>query len=519
MYGDTRYVVPRYRAADGAPWYHVLHGNVPDHQIDSMYCPEVPQGLLAPTHVSHLARLLKYIEPQAGATHAFAIGNLSRDDIQHEAGHGALGMIFGFRIGGATDDAGRANPPFAHGIIAVDRNLGVAPLLETASTFYRHVMDASESDSSPGIFYRDYVRAVRESPERVAEVLSAYVARFGDLPEPGRSALGWAWEANEAAQPKRVVLVHGDEEPSGAVAHAAARIAAMLYQSNIRWTAITNGREADVPGGVTVRLVAERNVSLEDRRGLLLRLEEVPQDEGEIARLLFGAKPRAEEAERPRYAGWRERYAPRETEDGGPVSGPSDDPRLGPQGTLVMNQERLFGAPAREPPADAAGAVARPEPRYPGAGAVEMPAAAGVEQEVIPVILENQRPARTWFWVTLGGAGCVVLVMAVAAATASMGTRAPESAPGTKKIEVVAQGRPVAVEPVASVEKSTAPERPLPGPAAARGAASGAASVATRSSRTTRPAAPRNKVRETPAPDPTSTTRVRLPEPERLNLK
>src|SRR5262245_52904781 len=96
------YVIPRYRAATDVTWYHVLHGNVPDHQIDFMYCPEVPQGLLTPTHFSHLARLMKYIEPQAGASLAFAIGNLSRDDTHHEPGHGALGLIFGMRIDGAT---------------------------------------------------------------------------------------------------------------------------------------------------------------------------------------------------------------------------------------------------------------------------------------------------------------------------------------------------------------------------------------------------------------------------------
>ncbi len=66
---------------------------------------------------------MKYIEPQAHESFAFAIGNLSRDDTQHEPGHGGLALIFGMRIQGVTDHAGRQDPPFAHGIAAVDREL------------------------------------------------------------------------------------------------------------------------------------------------------------------------------------------------------------------------------------------------------------------------------------------------------------------------------------------------------------------------------------------------------------
>src|SRR5262245_37070959 len=93
--GPDGSVVPRYRAQGDVSWYHGLHGNVPRHRIDFMYCPEVPQGPLVPTHFSHLSRLMKHIEPHAGAPHAFAIGNLTRDDTQHAAGHGAIGLIFG----------------------------------------------------------------------------------------------------------------------------------------------------------------------------------------------------------------------------------------------------------------------------------------------------------------------------------------------------------------------------------------------------------------------------------------
>ncbi|AUX20997.1 hypothetical protein SOCEGT47_014750 [Sorangium cellulosum] len=307
--GGAGYVIPRYRAPADAAWYHVLHGNIPGHQIDFMYCPEVPQGPLTTTHFSHLARLMKYIEPQTGATHAFAIGNLSRDDTQHEPGHGAVGLICGFRIGGAMDHAGRGNPPFAHGIVAVDRDLGYTSLLEASATFYRHVMNATEVNSSAGMFYREYVSAVRERPDRVSDVLERYIDEFRDLPYLRRSSATWEWLADEAAQPKRVVIVHKHDEPFGAIAHAAAKIATVLYRSNIKWTSITSGREADIPGGVSVRFVRERDVTMEDRHGMLLKIEDLAEDEGEIARGVFGARPRSEEEEKPRFGGWRERFA------------------------------------------------------------------------------------------------------------------------------------------------------------------------------------------------------------------
>ncbi|MGK3991158.1 hypothetical protein WME99_49375 [Sorangium sp. So ce136] len=402
MYGSegaSGYVIPRYRAPADAPWYHVLHGNIPGHQIDFMYCPEVPQGPLTTTHFSHLARLMKYIEPATGSTHAFAIGNLSRDDTQHEPGHGAVGLIFGFRIGGAVDHAGRGNPPFAHGLVAVDRDLGYATLLEASATFYRHVMNATELNSSAGMFYREYVGAVREAPERVPHVLERYVEEYGDLPYLRRSNATWDWVADEGTLPKRVVIVHKHDEPFGAIAHAAAKIATVLYRSNIKWTSITSGREADIPGGVSVRFVRERDVSMEERHGVLIRIEEVAEDEAEIARGMFGARPQGEQEEKPQFGGgWRERFAAQQGGTGpvhgavgamqerraspstppsqraglgrndahaparagggwaeagggaaavGSGAGPASAAQVGPKGTLVIDTEKLLGGTAR----------------------------------------------------------------------------------------------------------------------------------------------------------------------------
>lgn len=304
LLGDSAgYVVPSYRVDDDDPWFHFLHGNVPGHQIDFMYRAEVPQGRLTRQHFSHLSRLMKYIEPHTNAPYAFAIGNLSRDDTQHEPGRGGLALIFGLRIRGVTDHAGRQDPPFSHGIAAIDRELDAGALLAAACSFHRHVLGATESAE----WYRAYVRCANEAPAEMPGVLAGYVSAFRDLPRPAESSMTTRWLLGGATLPRRIVLVHADDAPFEALARAACRIAAMLYQSDLRWTSITNGREADVPNGVSIRLVTESAVTPADEALGVRWIDDIPEDEAEIARALFNAAPAVQE--KPAARGWRERYS------------------------------------------------------------------------------------------------------------------------------------------------------------------------------------------------------------------
>lgn len=344
----TGYVVPSYRANDEPAWYHFLHGNVPGHQIDFMYRPEVPQGPLSRQHFSHLARLLKYIEPQEGCPYAFCVGNLSRDDTQHEPGHGGLALIFGLRIQGVTDHAGRQDPPFAHGIAAIDRELDRNEILAASGVFHRHVLAAAQSAE----WYRRYTRSVTEAPADVAEVLAGYVAGFADLPEPASSSLDLRWTMAGAVPPPRVVIVHENDASFGTIAACAAKIAAVLYPSDIRWSAISNGREADVPNGVTVRLVAERNLVASDEARGAFRMNEVPDDPEEIARVLFGAALAS--AAKPVARGWRERYTNEPAGAFNPDAPSVDGQRSSWEGTAPGRSTsvplRARDAPARQTP-------------------------------------------------------------------------------------------------------------------------------------------------------------------------
>jgi hypothetical protein len=285
---EQGYVVPIYRAPADACWYHFLHGNVPGHQIDFIYRAEVPQGALTQQHFSHLARIIKYIEPRAGAPFAFAIGNLSRDDTQHEPGHGGVTLILGHRMKGATDHAGRRDPPFAHGIAAVDRDIDSERLFRAAMAFCRHVLvePSAEEPRSLSPMYARFT-AARHS-ERVA-VVEGYLAGFDDLPNIERSRLTKKWLSRGGPPVKRILIGHAEDAPFEALARCAARIAAMLYRSDVRWTSITTGRDTEISNGVSIRLVPRREAAASDADTLALQLEQVPEEEAAIAAQLFGA--------------------------------------------------------------------------------------------------------------------------------------------------------------------------------------------------------------------------------------
>jgi len=304
---SLEYAVPTYEPPPEAAWYHFLHGNVPGHQIDFIYRPEVPHGRLAQQHFSHLARLVKYIEPRRGSAFAFAIGNLSRDDTQYEPGRGGVALIFGLRIRGVKDHTGRQDPPFCHAAAMIDRHLDAATIERAASALHDELLLGPRSGADASGFYHAYIERAGDRAA-LASLFQGYIRHFDALPAPGPSALGHRFSAREGAAPPRIVIVHGDEEPFGAIAACAARIAAVLIESDIRWTVISSGREADVPGGVSVRFVPAREAVSEAKGGVTWRLEDVPDELSVIARELFGAREAGAARAAEPAIGWRELY-------------------------------------------------------------------------------------------------------------------------------------------------------------------------------------------------------------------
>lgn len=282
------YEVPTYKVKPGSAYFHFLHGNVPGHQIDYIYRPDVPQDPLTRQHFSHLARLLKYIEPRHGSAYAFAICNLSRDDTQYEPGHGGVAFVFGLRIKGAKDHAGRQDPPFCHAAALIDRNMDGPAVYEAAVDFYNRLLPDAESQAEGSDWYHNYVQHA-QNPDALLPLLKMYLEGFEDLPQPGPSNLTFRWTVENSNPPKRVVIVYPDRVDFPTLAYCMARIANVLVESDVKWTAISNGRESDIQGGLTVRFVPRREAVVEPPDVVLMYLEQVPEDPAQLAAQLFDA--------------------------------------------------------------------------------------------------------------------------------------------------------------------------------------------------------------------------------------
>lgn len=284
----TSYEVPAYTLRKNEAWFHFLHGNVPGHEIDYIYRPEVPQGRLTRQHFSHLTRLLKYIEPRHRSTNAFAIANLSRDDTQYEPGHGGIALIFGLRIKGAKDHAGREDPPFCHAAALVNRHVDEDALHTAARQFHAKLLADDKQAGNGHSWYQLYTQKAHHQ-EALATLLRNYVDEFVELHTPAQSGLSLRWSVEKSMPPRRVVIVYPDDADFATISHSMARIANVLVESDVKWTAISNGREQDVPGGVTVRFVPQRDVMVEAADVVVMRIQDVPEKPVDIAAQLFHA--------------------------------------------------------------------------------------------------------------------------------------------------------------------------------------------------------------------------------------
>ena len=129
--------------------------------------------------------------------YAFAIGNLSRDDIQHEPGHGGVALIFGLRIRGVTDHAGRRDPPFSHAVAVVDRALDAEAIERAKTRLVAETVYAADSQSSLARIYGsalaigENLEAVRRWPAEIEAVMRDDLASAAErFLQPRRSVTG-----------------------------------------------------------------------------------------------------------------------------------------------------------------------------------------------------------------------------------------------------------------------------------------------------------------------------------------
>lgn len=248
-------------------------------------------------------------------------------------------------------------------------------------------------------------------------LLKGYLADFEDLYTPPPSGLTFRWSVEGSTPPRRVVIVYPDRADFASIAYCMARIASVLVESDIKWTAISNGREQDVVGGLTVRFVPQREASAEASDVVLMYMEQVPESPAEIAAQLFNARDvSVGQASAPR-PGWRQGQEPAVT----PPSGKSEN-----GAGATINMSRGNAAPAKEDrarpwsAAPEAAAAEGDDSKAAGLGLINVvekaPDAEGMIFPQPDLAAELKRKQRKQQFSTLIGVGMLIVLMGVIAA-------------------------------------------------------------------------------------------------------
>lgn len=283
------YEVPKYQPLPGAVWFHVLYGHVPRHQMDFIYRPAVPFEKLLPVHYCEVQSLIQHIGPAPGSSMTFTIGNLSRNDPRHRAGHGGLVVAAKTLVARAKDSAGRAMPVFAHGVFLVDQPVDHELILTATQVLASQLCQVGQQ------WYKHYA----ESKKATVELLDQYLRNFSGLPLPRKTELKPVIKPpiyklqSRIPRYNRLVIHRPPGTPFEGIASAAARIAAVLYHSDVRWISIGDSRQGLYesvhkvdPGEIIIRFVTEPPQQTHDGQMCALQIKELPLDPGEIAGLL-----------------------------------------------------------------------------------------------------------------------------------------------------------------------------------------------------------------------------------------
>lgn len=295
-----RFRTLQYQPLPGERWYHILFGHVPRYQMEFILRPELPYRKFRPQHFAHLGPQIKFLSPSPMQNAAFAIGNLSSNDTQHIPGRGGLSLLVTTRVAELRDHAQRESPVFAHGLVAVDELMVEATLAQTLSVFLQHVLQEGQG------FYRGYYTSGQaDNLDRV----QGYIRSLRDLPvldDDNQPAAVFVQYIRDEPPPYNQILVDCRQIDVSRIVALMARLAVLLYRSNLKWSTVTTGSEPFEPRlhqgadfGVGVRLLCE-GVSDEaierhlrdaqpQSRAVLLGQDDLPSDDDELAARLFGA--------------------------------------------------------------------------------------------------------------------------------------------------------------------------------------------------------------------------------------
>ncbi|MBL9043897.1 MAG: hypothetical protein JNM83_19950 [Myxococcales bacterium] len=298
-----RFRTLQYQPTGGEHFYHVLFGHVPRYQMDFILRPELPSRSFRPQHFAHLGPLIKFLAPPLGMHYAVAIGNLSSNDTQHVPGRGGLAVSVSTRVADLRDHAQRESPVFAHSLVVIDEPLGTHQFAAAVETFAERVLTDGVS------FYHGYYASGQaDNFERVFH----YVRSLRELPAPTGDS-DPVCHVVEARPPYNQLLIDCRSVDMRTVLHLAARLAVILYRTNLKWTTITTGSEEFEPRihqgedySIAIRLLCGgSDVDQQSRavptgsRALCCEYDELATSDEELGASLFGLGNRQPELSPP----------------------------------------------------------------------------------------------------------------------------------------------------------------------------------------------------------------------------
>ncbi|MEY3212858.1 MAG: hypothetical protein RIT28_3339, partial [Pseudomonadota bacterium] len=267
-----------YSPGHQATWHHYLHGDQSDEAVGWLCRPERRPILVNSEHLRHLQELL---EVYAGVTisdrPALSVANLSQSDPNLQAGQGALCVAVHLRV-----PAEEGSPPrVGHGLLTVKRQLQPAALGDTLRTLAK--LSGAFAPSGERGLEDAYLRfLVAEAPQEARAAWLDYLSAFdAALPVAPISDPEHEWiPQSDARMPERIAVLGRGADDHGRVLEVMAGLAAVLYQSSVRWGELTTARRvpADREGLVIQLLADSEPAALVERAVPLAELEGEVED-------------------------------------------------------------------------------------------------------------------------------------------------------------------------------------------------------------------------------------------------
>lgn len=472
--GQDRYRAYEYEPAPEARIFHVAHGYVPRHKMDFLFRPSIPRGAsrrgIQRYHFNRIQPLIRHLEPAAQAAYGLSLGNVSSSDVAH--GRGALALMLSVRFSRLIDQGGRGDAAFSHGIIIPNQAWTFVELWPVLDSFTRRFLSVA-----PRWYARYHAAPRADRPGLVEE----YLSRFEDLPNPVRPDYVPTYRQREVAPGPRLLIScprRGDQE---AVLRCAARIAAVLFNSDVAWADVHTGGQSALQDALGSRALTVR-LAPEDALGTaagdrVLALTSLSSDDEELAEnlgLVGGAAQAVivndEPPEAPAGEFFSENYSipfPLQGSAGmaGLLAEHRDDPQ---EQALDLELSQRFMRPPMAPQAVVAPAALAAAPSHVSAGAsstmdacTAAPLAAGSPDPAVVCSLVERDVSPTMLLVTGEPLAADAVGRVASAASAERSGQAALSSPRSATLAVSeAETQALSLPPKRRADPS--PTRPSP---------------------------------------------------------